>query len=310
MVRQDMNTTFFISDKITLILDSQLSKDNLLELKYWKLILEKLMAKQIDNYFSNVHFYLVFGNQPINMAMSKDVLNVFLIADERQTLQPTIYNGSNIVFQSSYTPAKFGNVYSKLFAFPVGYNGELDFSNPVPFSERSVNVFFSGNLHRGRRRMFKFYSYLRYFPFFLQHRLQEKIKSTYDDKYPNSYIRFTNGFMRGLNFEEYANYIKNSKIVLTPHGSVVEECFRHYEAMKCGCVIISERLPENHFFSGSPIIQIDDWKEADKIIKELLENPDRMQELHIAALQWWKDVMSESAVADYMADIISKNQIA
>jgi hypothetical protein len=156
--------------------------------------------------------------------------------------------------------------------------------------------------------MFDFYSYLRYLPFFAQHRLQAKIQSVYDNKYPNSYIRFTNGFMRGLDFKEYAEYIRNSKIVLTPHGSVVEECFRHYEAMKCGCIIVSERLPDNYFFSGSPIIQIDDWKEGDKIIKELLRNPQKMQELHLAALQWWQNVMSESAVARYMANIISKNQ--
>jgi hypothetical protein len=106
--------------------------------------------------------------------------------------------------------------------------------------------------------------------------------------------------MQGLSFEQYADYIKKSKIVLTPHGSLAEECFRHYEAMKCGCLIISERLPDNYFFSESPIIQISDWAEGDRIIKDLLADPARMQALHEAALRWWRDVMSEPAVAVYM----------
>lgn len=303
-----MNDSFTILDDVTVIVDNELHKDSLLEIKYWKRILQELISKSERELLSNVRFYLIFGNKPASIQNTEGIINVIIIADERQTLRRNLYNGSNIIFQSSYSPDKFKQEYSKIFEFPVGYNGELDLENPKQFSERSINVFFSGNLHKGRRRMFDFYSYLRYLPFFAQHRLQAKIKSTYDNKYPRSYIRFTNGFMRGLNFKEYSNFIKNSKIVLTPHGSIVEECFRHYEAMKCGCIIISERLPENYFFTGSPIIQVDDWKEADKLIKGLLNDPARMQELHLAALEWWQKVMSESAVASYMADIISKNQ--
>ncbi len=287
-------------------MDRQLSRDNLLELKYWKRIVEELVAKLDVNDLQRIHFYLIFGNQPVVIEDADAVLNVFLITDERQTPRPNLYDGNNIIFQSYYSELVFGKVYSNLFAFPLGYNGHLDLDSPVPFSERKINVFFSGNLHKGRREMFNFYSYLRYLPFFAQHRLQERIKSVYDNKYPSSYIRFTSGFARGLSLVEYADYIKNSKIVLTPRGSIAEECFRHYEAMKCGCIVVSERLPENHFFVGSPIIQVDTWNDADKIIKNLLENPAKMQKLHLASLQWWQEVMSESAVANYMAGIIGK----
>jgi len=112
--------------------------------------------------------------------------------------------------------------------------------------------------------------------------------------------------MQGLSFEQYAQYIKNSKIVLTPHGSVAEECFRHYEAVKCGCIIISERLPENYFLSASPIIQVDNWGQADKIIKGLLANPQQMEELHLATLKWWQEVVFEPAVATHMKGILEK----
>nr|GFD58552.1 hypothetical protein [Tanacetum cinerariifolium] len=83
-------------------------------------------------------------------------------------------------------------------------------------------------------------------------------------------------------------------------GSVADECFRHYEAMKAGCIIVSERLPDNPFFSDSPIIQVANWEEGDAAIKKLLAQPATMQQLHEAALRWWRDVMSETAVAGYM----------
>ena len=304
-----MNELVHLINNVYIIKDEQMPVANLLELKYWKNILEELFTIEIDKQFHNVRFYLVFGNKPIEVPNDEDILNVFLIADEHQTLTPGIYNGKNIIFQSSYSPEVFKNKYLKIYEFPVGYNGKLNLNNATPFLERKTNVFFSGNLHRGRAKMFDFYSHMRLLPFFVQHRLQGRIKTFYDNKYPSSYIRFTNGFMQGLRFDEYASYLKNCKIVLSPRGSIVAECFRHYEAMKCGCIIVSERLPENHFFSGSPIIQIDNWKDADRIIKDLLSNPIKMQDLHVAALKWWHDVMSEPAVARYMAEIISNNQL-
>jgi hypothetical protein len=284
------------------------SMDELIETKYITGILRNLSNKLGEELFLNTNFHLIFGNQPLPVEHRSEYStpNVYIISDEYQTIRRGLYKNGNIIFQSFYSEAKFKNLYSKLFAFPLGYNGKVALDNSIQFAERPLNVFFSGNLHRGRRKMYNFYGAFKHLPFSIQHRLQAFTQYAYDNKYENSYIRFTNGFLRGLNYEEYANYIKNSKIVLTPPGSLADECYRHYEAMKCGCVIVSERLPNNHFLSNSPIIQVEDWKEADKIIRDLLANPERMHELHLASLQWWQNVMSEEAVANYMAKIIKK----
>lgn len=293
-----------VSDNIFVVTAEEKPLDNLLEFVYWNKILQYLNQQFTPAQLAQLQFHLIFGDSTVLAKPNPAMINVFIIADEGQEIRKDLYNGTNIIFQSSYSAAIFGSVYSRLFAFPIGYSAKLDLTNAIPFKNRSINVFFSGNLHKGRKRLFNFYSFLRPLPFFLQHRLQNKLKITYDNKYSSSYIRFTNGFAKGLNAQDYATYIKNSKIVLTPHGSIAEECFRHYEAMKCGCIIISERLPDNYFFSNSPIIQIDDWKQGDKIIKKLLANPAQMQELHEASLKWWQDVMSEAAVATYMKNII------
>lgn len=292
-----------VASNIVVITNQEVPLANLVEIGYWTRILACLRAELGDEAFHRYYFQLVFSNS-VPLEAKSGHPNIFLIADEHQTLRPALYDGKNVVFQSYYSAAVFKKHYDKLVAFPLGYSDKLNLEQAVPFAERTVNVFFSGNLHRGRRRMFNYYSYLRHLPFALQHRLQARIGSVYDHKYPQSVLRFTSGFMQGLGPEEYANLIKNSKIVLTPHGSVSEECFRHYEAMKAGCIIVSERLPDNHFFAGSPVIQIDDWREGDTIIKQLLRDPVRMQALHEAALRWWHDVMAEPAVARYMAAIL------
>lgn len=301
-----MTKTFTLSESITVILDDNLSPNNLLEQKFWMDILHFLKNELSEKKFNSLNFYLIFGKNNVLVPCNENRTNIIIIADEHQNLRPEIYCNGNIIFQSSYSEKIFAHVYDKIFAFPVGYNKNLNLNSCIPFPDRKINVFFSGNLHRGRKRMFNYYSYLRVLPFFLQHRIQAKLKIIYDNAYPDSYIRFTDGFMRGLDSESYSAFLKNSKIVLTPHGSIAEECFRHYEAIKAGCIIVSERLPRNYFFDNSPIIQIESWEQGDGIIRQLLADPDRMMKLHQDSLKWWKDVMSEAAVARYMKDIITK----
>lgn len=275
-----------------------------LEAKYLKGIFYNLYNNLGKKVFSDINFNLIFDNQKLKITGNLNKLNIYVIIDEHQRLRFDLYDGKNIIFQAYYSEQKFKSAYNKLFPFPLGYNGKLDLDNSVSFADRNINVFFSGNLHKGRSNMYNYYGLFKYMPFSLQHRLQSCLGVTYDRKYPDSYIRFTNGFLKGLDYEGYANYIRNSKIILTPSGSCSEECFRHYEALKCGCVVISDKLPENPFLTNSPIIQVDNWKQADQIIKELLNTPDELYALHQASLRWWEDMVSEQAVARYMKEII------
>lgn len=64
--------------------------------------------------------------------------------------------------------------------------------------------------------------------------------------YDNAYIRFYSGFNNGDDYNKYAYYLQNSKIVLSPKGFHSTECFRFYEAMRQGCIVITEELPKFH----------------------------------------------------------------
>ena len=98
----------------------------------------------------------------------------------------------------------------------------------------------------------------------------------------------------------------NIKIALCPPGNTSPETSRHYEAMRAGCVIISTGLPDTRFYKGAPFIILKDWKSLKCTVRELLMQPDKMQELHLATLDWWEDKCSEGAVAKYMTSKINK----
>jgi hypothetical protein len=147
--------------------------------------------------------------------------------------------------------------------------------------------------------------------FFIRSQVRKNIllffKSKFDNKFPHSYIRFTNGFLRGLPPDKYGNMIANSKIVLCPTGVSSKECFRHYEAMRAGCVIISERLPETYFYKDSPIIQIDNWKEGLAKAHDLINDDRELEKISRKTYEWWEERCSEFATAKYMKMCLEKS---
>jgi len=127
-----------------------------------------------------------------------------------------------------------------------------------------------------------------------------KLKNDYSDYFPQSIIRFNDKFKSGLTPFEYGEVLADSKIILCPKGFSSSECFRHYEAMRAGCIIISEKLPNNELYEKSPILQVAQWREGLKIAEDLINDPDRMQKLHEDALFWWRNNWSERATAGYI----------
>lgn len=205
-------------------------------------------------------------------------------------------------------------IVNNIFNFPLGCEKYVPKQTYKSIYERKYSVFFSGNLNYGRLPLF-FYLIIGKIPakiiikgikVFMRIRIFKKILTLFrfDSKFPNAFIRFTNGFKQGLSPEKYGEIISNSKIVLCPKGFNLPECFRHYEAMRAGCVIISEKLPPTFFYKGSPIIQISDWKEGLKIADELLNNNSKLEELSKMTINWWENKCSENATAQYIIECI------
>jgi len=108
-----------------------------------------------------------------------------------------------------------------------------------------------------------------------------------------------------LDAETYSAHMMNTKICLVPRGTS-PETFRFFEALRYGCIPVTEVLPSRWFYDGAPALIVDDWSELGDLVTDLLTTPERLEELHADALDWWHRVCSEAAVGRYVADILNR----
>lgn len=136
-----------------------------------------------------------------------------------------------------------------VYSMPLGYwdskvDGEL-----VSMPERMYDISFTGCLNRNRVHLASLLSNKtkEWIALGLQKNKEktlETINTIIQWKHTKDYFMFTEDFGKGLDKEKYTYILRNSKVVLSPRGWISPECFRMYEAMKLGCVVITEKLPE------------------------------------------------------------------
>jgi Methionine biosynthesis protein MetW len=93
----------------------------------------------------------------------------------------------------------------------------------------------------------------------------------------------------------------NSKICLIPRGTS-HETYRFFEAIRFGCIPITEALPSHWFYNNSPTIKIKNWHNLSQELEKLLTDSSLIQTKHQEALWWWQNKCSEIAVANYIVN--------
>ncbi|ARV57343.1 exostosin family protein [Nostocales cyanobacterium HT-58-2] len=99
----------------------------------------------------------------------------------------------------------------------------------------------------------------------------------------------------------YSERMMNAKICLIPRGTSFET-IRFFEAIRYGCIPVTELLPSRWFYEEAPAIQIKNWRELGEVLENLLENKHLLQEKHQESLKWWETKCSEAVVGQYMAE--------
>jgi hypothetical protein len=238
---------------------------------------------------------------------------LILIADEREVFPVQDFTSYRAIFRSYGCPAA-GR--SGVHSFPVGYLNAAGLAESVNFDRRPITAFFSGYLNRNRLDLYKQFrpvwwlgkrnlSKNRYVRELARRAIEKLTKErSFPGAVAGGHIAFTEWFGKGLAPDEYARTLADTKIAICPPGFVSHETIRHWEAMRLGCVVISAPLPPNRFYQNSPILQLEDWSELKPTITRLLENPAELRLRHQATVDWWNQVCSESAVADYMAEVL------
>lgn len=254
-----------------------------------------------------------FAGKPIRLDPGGPDRVLIVIADEREVFPCEEFLSYKVVFRAYGAPS---GGKSRVHPFPVGYFNAAGEAESVPFARRKHAVFFSGYLNRNRLDLYKQFRPVWWLPKRnlphhkyvreIARRALEKLtkERAFPGVLPSGHIAFTEWFGKGLAPEEYARTLANAKIALCPPGFESHETIRHWEAMRLGCVVISAPLPPNRFYKDSPIIELKDWSELMPLLKDLLSNPERLRELHVATVQWWETVCCDDAVAAYMAKVI------
>lgn len=268
------------------------------------------LKKELGKDFFCYKFYIFSNHRGKKLPDSyyhKNEQNKILIylSDENGRSPDTIFNEFIAVFKSY-----LGDTCTKknVFPFPLGYvNGVREL--PIkPVQSRPINVYYSGNLNMNRINFYRTFSKLKpvlpsefvittkiYRKFLL------KLNSNFSDYFENSIIVFNEDFKSGFSREVYSKHLSDSKIVLCPKGYYKTESFRHFEAMRAGCIVVSEKLPDTPFYTNSPIIQIENWNEGINLVKNLLKDEQKMAEFHIETVNWWNEKCSEKATAKFIA---------
>lgn len=207
---------------------------------------------------------------------------------------------------------------TETYIIPLGYANQLNL--PItPLKERTTDLIFMGSLNN----QIPDKSSLKYWLQSPKNVAREQMLEsahTLQRKRPDLHIylqgteQFTgNLFGKVLLVEDektrYSRKMMNARICLVPRGSSLET-FRLFEAVRYGCVAICDRLPERWYYSGLPAVQLDNWNNLEGIVEELLGNPDRMQRLHQAALDYWQTACSEAVLGRFIAEQLTAETTA
>jgi hypothetical protein len=171
-------------------------------------------------------------------------------------------------------------------------------------SERTRNYYFSGGIEQGTTFGYRQFTSA---PKIQARNAMRVAVTELEKKYPQLAADQTVNVARtaGLSdISEYAARLMNSKVCLAPRGSVADT-WRFFEGLKSGCAVITNPLPDEWYYRGAPIIQIDDWDELERTLIPLLADEERLEKMHAESLKYWDEVCGEKALGRFLATAVA-----
>lgn len=195
--------------------------------------------------------------------------------------------------------ARRGAAPAPIATIPIGTYNQIDLPL-IPIAERETDLFFAGSVEHEHS---------------LHHRLLSPKTHARRDMLAaverfaasrpglRSELRVTPSFgaSAAAAAGDYSHALMNARICLAPRGTSLET-FRVFEGLRAGCLVVGDRLPRHAFYDGAPIVQLDRWADLADALPELLDDPQRLEHSHAAALAWWRDRCSEEALGRFLAE--------
>jgi hypothetical protein len=183
---------------------------------------------------------------------------------------------------------------------PIGTYNALDLPL-TPFAERRSDVFFAGSVIHAPGAAARVKA--RVMPKGLARRAMlrnvERLRRRVDVAVD---VRVTEGFKASAEADpgDYSRALMDSRVALVPRGATTET-HRFFQALKYGCIPVTDSVPPIWFYEQAPFVRLRHWDELSDVVAPLLADSRRLDALHRAALAWWETVCSEKAVGRLMA---------
>ena len=213
----------------------------------------------------------------------------------------------------NYTFQKFKNErlnttkVASIHDIPLGYFNQLDLPMKA-IKNRPYDVSFAGSIEQKPHSVWSWNYWLKSPKTITRKRMMSAIDFI-RNRNPNIKFELTInshfGASSGADPKSYSEKLMDTKICLVPRGASLET-YRFFEAIRYGCIVVTEALPSKWFYDRSPAIKITDWSELVEIVDELVSDRDLMKKKHQESLDWWKTKCSEDAVADYITQKLTK----
>ena len=196
-----------------------------------------------------------------------------------------------------------------VFAVPLGCHSVTDL--PVtPIAERPIALSFAGSVRHWEGWWGRFTARMGA-PKVRSRQEMLRAANALKHAHPNLRveIRTTDGFMdfgpaADTSYDEtsrtYWDLLMNTKICLVPSGTF-KETFRHFEALRAGCAIVTDAALDGWYGRGAPFIKLRSWEDLEGAIRPLLDDEAELERHHRAALEWWSTRCSERVVGKFIA---------
>jgi hypothetical protein len=209
-------------------------------------------------------------------------------------------------------PANLKSILSRLisgkrsapfYVIPLGCASKVE-QTPPAIGSRPYDVSFSGSVNPYLENSRSFRDLVGTPKSVSRHRMLESL-SRYSQSHPerNVHVELTGDFGKSMKAgpDHFTDILNKSKICLAPRGGSAETT-RLYQGILCGCVVISEPLAPHWFYEDAPIVCLKDWRKLGTVLDDLLNRPERLEQLSARGREWWETRCSETVVARFIAE--------
>ncbi len=194
-------------------------------------------------------------------------------------------------------PASWGapiRVEPAVIRLALGYHSQEELTQ-VPMSKRTLDAFFAGQISHAVPR-----NDIRYWisssKFAAREQLWRELERLEKQRRWNldlGKIAATHDFNPTPAFSNYSEKMMHTRICVAPRGSTAET-YRAFEGLRAGCLVVTNRLPQEPLWDKAPLLQVDHWRQFEGILKKFARSIDLLEDARAKAIAWWESRLAPS----------------